>query len=244
MLRDYLKLSNRPPPLLSGESAVFFAILFFGLEIFVPSLVYSALGSSGEETRLWAEILGLSLVFLLLGCAVYMHPRPPIRQLWGDPKIPLGAAIVALLLAYPLLWVANVIGQQIVFIVWGEITLEQVAVQEVRATFGSPWLFMAMSFVVTFFVPFIEEFFFRGVLLTSLTKWFTPWGAVTIASLCFSLVHFSPDQGPNNIPLLLSLIVLSQFLGYLYLKQGTLWAPIALHSIFNGLNVLGLYLTS
>jgi membrane protease YdiL (CAAX protease family) len=48
--------------------------------------------------------------------------------------------------------------------------------------------------------------------------------------MAFSILH-----EPWSVPLI---FVLSLMLGYLYERTGTLWAPIAVHFVFNAVNVL------
>ena len=61
-----------------------------------------------------------------------------------------------------------------------------------------------------------------------------------IASLIFAAFHFSTSQGLNNIELLVSLFVLSCFLGFLYERQESLLASMALHATFNAISILAI----
>jgi hypothetical protein len=114
---------------------------------------------------------------------------------------------------------------------------EQVAVQHLKMSMNDPWLFTTMVFLIIVLVPIIEEVLFRGFFQGWLRNYLGPKGAIASASLFFTLFHYSDSQGIGNIELLCSLFVLSCFLGFLYERQGCLWASIALHTTFNALSV-------
>ena len=115
---------------------------------------------------------------------------------------------------------------------------EQIAVKYLRTVAQFPLLFTVASLLIVFIVPIAEELLFRGFLQTWL-KQKVGWGkAILITSIIFSLFHFSTQQGAHNLSLLSSLFILSCFLGFLYERQQSLFASIALHMVFNGVSIL------
>ncbi len=99
---------------------------------------------------------------------------------------------------------------------------------------------LALAILLPAFVvagPICEELLFRGFIQAWLRKRVGPRAAIPIAALIFSAVHFSVRQGASNIELLTALFILGCFLSYLYERQGSLLAPIALHCVFNGISV-------
>ncbi len=115
---------------------------------------------------------------------------------------------------------------------------EQTAVKALRMTTETPLLFAFTALLVVFLVPIAEEMLFRGFLQTWLRQKLGWRYAILVTSLIFALFHYSSAQGTANLTLLSSLFILSCFLGFLYERQGSLWASIALHMMFNGISVL------
>ncbi|GAF76601.1 unnamed protein product, partial [marine sediment metagenome] len=65
-------------------------------------------------------------------------------------------------------------------------------------------------------------------------------GAILLSSFFFAAFHFSILQKWSNVTILVTLFVLSIFLGLLYERQKSLLSPIVLHSTFNFFSVLNL----
>ena len=65
-----------------------------------------------------------------------------------------------------------------------------------------------------------------------------PKAAILIAALCFACFHLAPSQGAGNISVAISLFTFACFLGFIYERQGSLYAPIALHMTFNTVSAL------
>ncbi len=76
--------------------------------------------------------------------------------------------------------------------------------------------------------PVAEEVLFRGYLLGKLRKRAPLWIAILVTSLTFAIVHFAWNVG-------IDVFVLSIVLCVLRVMTGTLWAPIMLHMLKNGI---------
>lgn len=79
--------------------------------------------------------------------------------------------------------------------------------------------------------PVFEEMLFRGFLQTGfrrITR--SAVAAVGMSSLIFALIH-APWQAPP-------IFVLSLFLGWVYERTRSLWAPIGMHAAFNALVIV------
>lgn len=143
------------------------------------------------------------------------------------------------LVCYPLVLL---IGQTVeVIVFWFQIQIshyDQVAVKFLRGTLNYPLLFMVTALLLVFVVPAMEESLFRGCLQTWLKQKLGRKWAIIIASIIFSLFHYSTSQGFDNIELLASLFLLGCFLGYVYERQQSLWASIGLHATFNAISVV------
>jgi uncharacterized protein len=110
---------------------------------------------------------------------------------------------------------------------------EQEAVKVVKEVMDNPLLFGAMAVTIVFIIPVIEELLFRGFLQTWLQERMKTANAIMISALIFALFHYSTDQGYSNIEFIIPLFILSCFLGFIYERQKSLWAPIGLHAAFN-----------
>ncbi|MFA5554851.1 MAG: CPBP family intramembrane glutamic endopeptidase [Phycisphaerae bacterium] len=93
-----------------------------------------------------------------------------------------------------------------------------------------------VAFVIFFNAAIItsifEEMLFRGFLQTAVRSCIIkPWPAILISSAFFAIAHANTAHWP-------ALFLLGACMGYAYEKSGSLFRPIIIHSIFNGLMVL------
>lgn len=119
--------------------------------------------------------------------------------------------------------------------------VEQEAVQQIRELRGDPFRFWLLSISVSTLIPIAEEILFRGLLQNWLMRYVSPFFGVVAASLIFSAFHLTKEQGVTNLPIFLSLFVLSCFLGHFYQKEKTLLAPVLLHGLFNFTTIIFIY---
>lgn len=117
---------------------------------------------------------------------------------------------------------------------------EQTAVQMLKNAAGNRGILLLMGLMLVTTVPMVEEMLFRGFLQNWLKRVFGITISLILTSLVFAFFHFSVSQGIKNLELLLSLFVLSCFLGFIYERQQSLWAPIGLHATFNALSVIAI----
>lgn len=82
-----------------------------------------------------------------------------------------------------------------------------------------------------------EEVFFRGALQRILSKIMPVWGAIVIAGLFFSLMHF---QFFGFIPR----FIIGAFLGWMMWQSGSIWVSAAGHALNNSLVVIAAWFTA
>lgn len=102
-------------------------------------------------------------------------------------------------------------------------------------------LFYGTIAAVILLVPIAEEVLFRGFLQNFFKKHLGIFASIFLTSALFASLHYSIGQGFANWQIVLSLFLVSLFLGYLYERQQTLWAPIALHIAINGVSIAILF---
>jgi len=85
------------------------------------------------------------------------------------------------------------------------------------------------SFItVTFFAAFLEEMLCRGIILDGLLKNMSPAKAIFWSSFFFALMHLNPWQAIPGF-------LVGLLMGWLYWKSGSLWLPVWMHFLNNGL---------
>ena len=95
--------------------------------------------------------------------------------------------------------------------------------------------FFISLFVIALLPAIFEETFFRGGLQNFLTRWFkNPWAAIIFTSLIFSLIHLSYYG-------FIVRFALGVILGCIFYYSKNLWLSILLHFLFNGVQVVALY---
>jgi membrane protease YdiL (CAAX protease family) len=80
--------------------------------------------------------------------------------------------------------------------------------------------------------PAVEEMLFRGLVQTVFRSYLgRPWLAIALTSAMFAIVHANGTHWP-------ALFILSMGLGYAYEKSGSLYRPIFMHALFNGITIV------
>ncbi len=111
----------------------------------------------------------------------------------------------------------------------------------------NPRLALYLLPLVALVVGPAEELVYRGLVQTHLSEAYDAWFAIGFSSLIFAVVHvgaysaLAESIGQTMIPLFLIFLV-SLIMGWLYHRQQNLIVPIVLHAVFNGLQMVVLYL--
>jgi len=134
------------------------------------------------------------------------------------------------LIALPLMLGISVLNQQIWQGQGGNNPILQLVLEE-----QDPIALGMFFFTAAIAAPVFEEILFRGFLLPSLTRYMPIWGAVGLSSLIFSVAHLSFSE-------VLPLTVLGAILGFAYVRSQNLLSSILLHSTWNSVTMIGLFL--
>lgn len=141
--------------------------------------------------------------------------------LWG-----IGGYFVAL----PLMFAVSLLNQQFWQGQGGSNPLLQIVLEE-----GDPVALLIFFFTAAVAAPIFEETLFRGFLLPSLTRYLPVWGAIALSSLIFALAHLSLSE-------VLPLATLGAVLGFVYTRSRGLLASMLLHSLWNSVTMIGLFI--
>lgn len=215
-------------------------LLFFGLS-FALSLSFQKLFHFGSlETSAYGGLFAFFLAFIAL---LIFISSEEIKKIWGSLKEAKKAFMhgaLAWLIAYPLAAFVGKLVACFMETVYGFREATQVVAQQILALKPYPLLFTIVAFLTLFCVPLIEEILFRGLLQNYLLRKLPRKLALVLTASLFTLAHFNIKQGLGNIEILSMLFILSLFLSYIYEKERSLFAPIALHQTFNTISFIAL----
>lgn len=235
-------------PLKWFHIVIVFIIYFATVFLFVPLMNMFMSSWSTIAKLTWLNFLSSIIALSLIMFFSLFLPHGTMRKIWIRTNQShyfkyLRFAFLSFVIGFPLVIFFNDVLD--FFLTWFfniQELPEQLAVRFLKMTFQYP-LFLIFSIItIVALAPMLEEILFRGFLQTYLRQTLDVKWAILISSFCFSLFHYSPDQGIANISIVGSLFVFALFLGYAYEKQGSLITSIALHALFNGMSVLNLYL--
>ncbi len=248
--KGFFSFSSEPwfAPLNLFHVLAAFAIYIVGS--LLAGTIYSSFFKTAPNSTgmaVWFNFLtsGTILIFLM----IYWGLLPSTISLWRRPSVEehlykedIFQAFLAWFISFPIvLFISNFLEYFVAHVFHAKQLPDQLAVQFLKLTFGKPLYFVLAIASIILIAPLLEELLFRGFLQSFIRKHLGSKYAILITSVCFAFFHYSGDQGLGNIPIIGSLICLALFLGFLYEKQGSLFAPVALHASFNAISVLNLY---
>ena len=103
---------------------------------------------------------------------------------------------------------------------------------ELVRSHGEPVVRAAILVNGAIITPFFEEVLFRGLIQTTIRSYtMRPWLSIITTSGIFAMFHSQEAHWP-------AIFVLGMLLGYAYEKSGSLFRPIFIHILFNGLTIL------
>ena len=173
-------------------------------------------------------IFTLFLVAIVLTFLILRHRNP--LHLFGlrgmSPAQNLKAASVGLVAALPVVYFIH----SLCLLVIGEDAEPQPLLQFLaqNATLLDRLILIGTALVVA---PVAEELIFRGYVFGVLRRYTGRWWAMVISALIFAAIH-------AHIPSFAGLFALAVALTLVYEGTGSLWAPIIMHSLFNGITVV------
>ncbi len=135
----------------------------------------------------------------------------------------------------PLFFFAAVLSRLVMLIIGYPVTIQDVVLIFIEPQ--SLWTLLALLGLGLIIAPAAEEILFRGILLPLLMKRLGAGPAVILSSALFALIHL-------HVPSFFPLFVLATGLALAYIYTGSLWVPIMMHAVFNGMNLAILLLAT
>ena len=139
-----------------------------------------------------------------------------------------GQGVLWYIAILPVIFMVSLIYQVILFY-WGY----PLSIQNVILIFLEPQSAAIQVFLLVLAIviaPMAEEALFRGIALPLLARTAGVIPAIVLTAACFALMHF-------HVPALVPLFVLASGFAVAYIVSGSLWVPIVMHALFNGMNI-------
>ena len=149
------------------------------------------------------------------------------------------AAFINLLAVWPLILLAILLTTEFGKLIRGaDYEIQQHEGLELITTYTQLPLRILFIIVAAVVAPVLEEMIFRGLFQTAIRSFFlsfgrshSAWLAIVISSGLFAMIHPNMAHWP-------ALFILALCMGYSYEKSGSLFRPIFIHALFNGLTIL------
>jgi membrane protease YdiL (CAAX protease family) len=206
-----------------------------------------------------AAIVGLLICLSMAAAALLKHPRETtliimqsivldlagiaaiawmiIRSGWtrtqafgmeGTPFRCLKPAVLFYLAVMPFLFFSSLVYQGVLSLNGIPPSLQDIAM--LLSADQPLWMRLYMIFLAVAVAPVFEECLFRGILLPLFSRRLGMGAGIFMTSLLFASIHF-------HLPSLIPLMVVAAGFSLAYVYSGSLWVPILMHGMFNGVNL-------
>jgi membrane protease YdiL (CAAX protease family) len=223
------KVVDESRPIRAGWTAILGMVGGVVLSI-VVYVVLRLLGVAGNnpilvllmQLGLWTGLLGACVV------AVRRHGTGHLRDLglkarWVDLPLGLGFGV------------ASLIGVGMI-----AVAITRLGIQPHRASLLEPMHRNALSVMVVLFIavvgaPFVEELFFRGLLMSGLVARFGVALGIVFQAIVFGLVHLGPTDARGNLGVFLLIAPVGAVLGILRFGYKRLGTGMLTHASYNAI---------
>ncbi len=193
--------------------------LFLILLSFFISIVYEFIFNNNTiipGLMLWMNVpifaitFGLGLYWSKKPISYFIYREPTTMQIW----------LLLLLTTFGLLIVLGELTNCVLYIY----PIPDHIYALFESVLSSGWGVMGAILVAAI----TEEFLFRGLILSGLSKIYSFWPAIIISSILFGAIHLIPWQ-------IFPAIIAGIFLGWIYLKFKSIWLCIGVHAFNNSI---------
>lgn len=207
--------------------------LFLGMQVLVmmpvavAAGIEEAVGGQGAGDRLYEMLMDNAMLFSLISgvltlavvLAFYLIRRKKLSEaLWlrrvDAPALWSGASLT------PALYLIVILVLAALPEAWTE------SYGEASSGIGSGGVAGVIATVLV--APLVEEFIFRGLIMTRLNRAMPGWLAVLLTAAIFGLCHGHPVWVGYTF-------VLGAFFGFMDLRTGSIWPSILAHVVFNAI---------
>lgn len=235
-------LRLRTQPWRSQDAAtLLLLVVFVQLASAIPAIAAHEHDWINEHQRTVYAIAAQTIFFPFLGLLAFLRISRTRKIIWKDliltkemglrQGIAFGAfCYVGMLFGFAVLAFTNHITLESL----GYETNQQKAVEILLGNNFPTWLKFQLVIISIIIAPIVEELIFRGVVLPVCMHGLPVMPAACLVSLLFATMHF---HVASFVPLFA--VGLAFSLAYIY--SGSLVVPITMHALFNGLNILLLF---
>ena len=222
---------------LAAGAVLVYAVLSNGFTAFWQQFLHGINIELNEKTLL--TLLGYNTLFfgglfLILWTSTFfgraVAPQPPPH--WDNGRLArclrlaLLSALPICLIALGLNWASTELLSRLADIDLADQDLVKVVASNTLSPSGKVLLYAFLLLEA----PLLEEPLFRGVTFGGLTKIMPVWAAMALSGFLFAFVHI-------NAATFIPLWFLGVAFAWLYVRTGTLLAPMAVHFTFNAVNL-------
>ena len=196
------------------KKALSYLVIFLGIQILggaIVNAVWPLVTGSPDKTP--ALLITTTVVVSMIVIMVFLWARwTEVSPKWlrTRPWTVLAWSVVAALgTLIPSAWVQEQMPE-----------LPNLVESEFDMILGNRWGYVTIGLLA----PLSEEIVMRGGILKELLKStkLSPWGAIAISALFFSLIHMNPAQMPHAF-------VIGLLLGWMYWRTGSILPGVAYH---------------
>lgn len=235
-----------PKPLGAGKALLVF-LMYFGAQVVVSVIALAVVGvlrgpEALEELDAGTFLVAGAAGILLGGLVAYLMTRAFLRRESAEKPL----AVVGLVRTTPgALWGGAATGVGIalffMFVVQTLLPPGEDARGPLEEAASAPgWPRIVFVLIAVVLAPAIEEFLFRGVMFTGMARSWGPVAAGIVVTILFGLLHIADVAG--YWPALGVVTLAGGAMLLVRLKTGSLLPAIALHTSYNLVQVLALYL--
>lgn len=221
---DPLKLRPFPAKAIRPLDAAMVTIGGFGL-LFFGSALSHRLGLSVGDAGVAGQLAALAAV----GPGYLVLTRSEEESRWPGGR-PIILGVLAWLACLPLVMLALILSANL-FQAFDIPWKEQAVLSELRKDTGTMWGAVRIVLSAMVLAPILEEIVFRGFLYRVLRRATGVGVALGVSSVAFALIH--------DRQVMIPIFVVGVALAWVYERTGSLAGPIAFHTAFNGLTVVG-----
>ena len=215
------------PPASWGLTAVAAAILvaLAGLGLGLIFLRF-AVGNEGVESALAFNVSLMLIVVMMFSTAWFFGPAMHGGGARSLGLIPSQTSRSMSWLLPPAVLVAVLLFNAAYVSVVTQLGIDFLKPQELPFHDYSPPALAITGVMVILAGPFAEEVFFRGFVLSGLTRRWGPVVGLLVSAAIFSLAHAS-------MAIIIPIFVAGALIGWLYLRTGSLWSCVWVHGAQN-----------
>jgi membrane protease YdiL (CAAX protease family) len=207
------------------------AVAIIGLLICLGMAVASRVKPPRETTLIIVQSLMLDLAAIAAIAGLVVRKgwtRVQAFGLEGTPIPCLKPALLFYLALMPFLFFASLVYQGVLSMNGIPPSLQEIAL--LLSADHPLWMRLTMIFLAVVIAPVFEESLFRGILLPIFSRHLGLGTGIFITSLLFASIH-------AHLAALVPLMVVAAGFSLAYVYSGSLWVPILMHGLFNGVNL-------